>query len=296
MGLTIIAFNGVFIAAIMRNESLRTLENVLLIKLSCFDILAGVSVIVNSTANIFTPVPFDVCLFSACIIGIAFLGSLYSLLGVTMERYIKVCHPFVYLRLATIKTMTTYVVSEGLLLIMLLISTAILSKATISESEQRQDKRCMPLRFTDHSLGAQVITNVAITIPLLVSTLIYLRLAWIAHKQRSIIRTLTVVPRSMSRNDGRQMAEGKLPSERKRINMVGIILFMHYISFVPTLFNSFIVNMATVSLTLAIVSKVIREISNAFVYLNSVVNPVIYAFRNTDIKMAILKLLKKRLV
>ena len=74
IGLSILVVNGVLIAAFATSAQIRTLDNVLLIKLAIFDTLAGMSVVINAIANCFYPVINSLCLTSAWILGLSFIG------------------------------------------------------------------------------------------------------------------------------------------------------------------------------------------------------------------------------
>jgi hypothetical protein len=370
IALGILVFNGFFVVTVLASDKLKNFENVLLVKLSVFDILAGVSVVVNSTANLYHPVSTKFCLAAAYITGISFIGSFFSLMDISLERYYKVSHALTYMRRITRRSTTVYVICELIVIGLITLVNALLARYKKSGEKVIDSIRCMPMAYTNQSLIRCVLAVIVLGVPLLISTVVYLRLACIARKHSRAMKsqtlsgsiltlpsiTVDVAERStslsasetsyigvpepatdnaeLSGNSSRpdsQNSMNKLPTEinthtkattvspsepatlkraiitrtgtssstpnvtinKKRINMVGIILLAQYLSLFPLLFNKSVVNMAEQSFAMAIVSKVLRETFNAILFINAMVNPIIYPFRCPEIRREMNKLMEK---
>jgi hypothetical protein len=177
------------------SASIRTQDNVLLIKLAIFDALAGISVIFNTTANCFYPVLNSFCLVASWMLGLSVIGSTYSLLGITVERYLKVCHPYTYMRKVSKKTIMLYCLCEMLFIALLVINSAFQDGIMTGENKLVATDviTCSISSFTGDSSSSVAMQSSVVGIPLIISTVIYIRLSWIARKQRQRIKFLNVV-------------------------------------------------------------------------------------------------------
>ena len=343
-------FNGVFIATVIWSYKLKKIENAFLVKLAVFDILSGVSVILNSSADVIDPIPKSFCLVAAYITGISFIGSFYSLMDISLERYYKVSHALTYMRRITKKSTTVYVTCELIFIGLVTATNALLAKYQDRDDEDEVE-RCMPMAFTNQYAVAKVIVYVVLGVPLLITTVVYLRLACIARKHRNAMKKQTrvvstlAVPSIMvhlaarsdslgsdtpvnvwnqstrtsssasmsdltihtvnssrcgssaSLNVSNTSRSGSAAStgsiDRKRINILGIIILMQYVCIFPSIFNNQIVRLGDLSFALTTVSKVLRESLNAILFVNSMINPLIYQFRCREIKTETRKLFQK---
>ena len=348
----ILLFNGVFIATVIWSYKLKKIENAFLVKLAVFDILSGVSVILNSSADVIDPMPKGFCLVAAYVTGISFIGSFYSLMDISLERYYKVSHALTYMRRITKKSTTVYVTCELIFIGLVTATNALLAKYQ-DRVDEDEVERCMPLSFTNQYAVAKVIVYVVLGVPLAITTVVYIRLTCIARKHRNAMKkqtravstlaipTITVhlaarsdslgsdsdtpvnvlnqssrisssaslsdltiqsvnssrcgssaslnVPKTSRR--GSAASTGSI--DRKRISMLGIILLMQYLCIFPSMFNNQLVRLGDLSFALTIVSKVLRESLNGILFVNSMINPLIYQFRCREIKTETRKLFQK---
>lgn len=104
--LLIIFGNVVTITVLLKNKSFRNCHGYYLLSLAFADLLMGPATITAIFPVFYSYWPFGVsgCLLTAYIGEVCMKVSLLTLLLLSIERYIAICHPFYYTRLVTTKT------------------------------------------------------------------------------------------------------------------------------------------------------------------------------------------------
>ena len=135
---------------------------------------------------------------------------------------------------------------------------------------------------------------------LISSTGMYIYLSFIARKHARIInthdntiRTISQqqpIPNNNDKNKTYRTGTNKTRPDRKRINMIGVILAVQYIGLLPTVvvltFEPSSINLSEP------VMEVIHGVCDVAIYSTSLWNALIYTLRSEQIKNEIMKLLK----
>ena len=213
------------------------------------------------------------------------------------------------------KSMLVYFLCEAFFLaVMTIINLAVDGILTGANKQVVTDPTsCGLLSFTGKSVGSQVMQYSIIGLPLVVSTVIYIRLSWIAHIQRQQIQVLNVTQASssvaetaittldsstnppvtqQSTANGNQGNEKR--AERRRVNMVGIILLITYLSMMPVLLIKLVISMEDKSPQHAMAAIFLKEILQSLFFINSLLNPIVYPFRIAAIKNAVKNMCGRR--
>ena len=261
-GALALASNSLMIAAFIRYPSLRTKTNILLINLSIIDCMAG---IVNLSVPLVHYVVADDGIITKVyffLLGVSSFGEVTALLLIGGERYLHVAHPLKYSSLVTLKRIIKVLLGSWTVLLLMVTIISL-------NSENIADK------FLNHSGDI---------IPLIMSI-------WV---QVLIISTLYSATYLYVRKHFHRVHPHGIPvnmSYRYRLfKMTTIIVSVYMISIGPSLVSGTLVAVKVLEpkeyLTYCL------DISRVFFTIQTWINPMIYAWKNKQLRVAFRKLLR----
>ena len=276
---------------------MRSIYNTLLVKLSVYDGLVGFMLVIQAIFMYIDRYDNDVCFMFGSLVHFMVGGSLYSLLTITIERYMQISHPFFSERWITKKTVAVYSVCEQFILSVITIAIVTLIS---TDPESRHSVRCSVQSFMEEStFTMRLCIILATVIILLISTGVYIHISYIARKHARIINTHVSTIRTISQqpipDNNKKTTINRISTnptrpDHKRINIIGLILTVQYIGMLPT-----IVLLAFKPSSMKLTQPVLEAIygiCDITVYSTSLWNALIYTLRCEETKNAIKKLLK----
>ena len=298
LGIVTVLCNVLFIITYAKVERIRSIYNTLLAKLSVYDGLVGFMLVIQPIFMYLDRYDNDVCFMFGSVLSFMVGGSSSSLLAITIERYLRISHPYFSERWITKKTVAVYSVCEQFLLS---VSGTVMVTLISADPESRHSVKCSMQSL----LGASTLSMkpgivIGSAIVLISSTCMYIYLSYIARKHARIINTHNNTIRTISQqqptpdnNDKTQTHRTSTHTsrpDRKRINMIGVILAVQYIGLLPTVV---VLTFEPSSIKLSEpVMEVIHGVCDIAIYSTSLWNALIYTLRSEEIKNEIMKLLK----
>ena len=254
LSISIILLNGPFMIALVKTRSLHSPSNAALGCLCCSDLLIGIVAISLSAygfwsiANIApdgSHIYFD--LFQALIIIIG-LSSLFMTL-VNLDRYVAVCHPYKYLQYATPKLYAIIFISTTL------IYAVIISVSSLTGGIYRGYSKNVIIMF------------------IIICTL--LLLMYCTFKEFQVIRRHRREISSLGcQNEGQQI---RFQYEAKQCQIVVLLVFIFAFCKIPNIILYVLLAVLEVELTLLLL--IFSLLSDILLFLNCVLNPIVYYFR-----------------
>ncbi|KAK2165188.1 hypothetical protein NP493_1377g00050 [Ridgeia piscesae] len=272
--LLVVFGNALVITAFVKYENTRTTPNYFLLSLSVADILMAPAEAVLMYANVTSDFRVTSRERVPCMIGLnVFLlslsGSMLSLLGISIDRYIKIIHPLRYESiLSPWRAKMALAVMWALLL-------------CISS----------PVYLWNHfhagmTCGADVIAlrhNGYVLIPvsmcaMVVISALYIRIFFAALRQRRAIQDSEAVVRSAGGSTGAE--------EANLTKMAALIIGLLYLSWTPAIFITLLFGECH-----SVLRTALELFSLTLLSCNCFMNPVVYQWRSPEFGAAIRKLL-----
>ncbi len=265
--LTTVLINGIFFLTLIKTNSLHTPSNFILLMLCFGDIMVGLIVQpIVITMSIYMLIGRDYsilnyALYVSCLIcgGLSFIFAII----VSIDRYIAICHPFEYERLVTCKR---YMWASA-------VATLIWSGYCVFVLV---DWKCFMASF--------LVLAVLVIVALLVC---YANIFLVIRKQRKFVSALE----SISKDEVSDLRKAK--KEKRRVCTIGLIIGCFMFCYVPYIFwlGSYIVrnwNSCGMSQT----EYLFGLWKEYCVFLCSLLNPIIYFLRSSEMRKAAWKVLK----
>ncbi|XP_073729830.1 trace amine-associated receptor 13c-like [Misgurnus anguillicaudatus] len=251
--------NLLVIISISHFKKLHTPTNMLILSLAVSDLLVGLIGMPLEAIRLIEPCWYfgeTICRLFILIVGLLTSTSLINLVLIAVDRYVAVCHPLLYpQKITTTRTIIIIFVSW-------FYSAAYNISVLITTSQRK---------YTCYGECVIIITFAWTIIDLFVSFLfpctviitLYLRIFYVAHQQVKVINSLM--------RSGKHLTEGSVrrKSESKAALTLGIIVTVYLFSWIP--YYSLTLTPNT-SMTSAIAYFILW-----MVYINSALNPLIYA-------------------
>ncbi|CAH1795104.1 unnamed protein product [Owenia fusiformis] len=272
--------NGLLLWTVYKVESLQTVTNMFIVNLSGVDLFTGVIVLPMAMAtNYVIPLITGnyiqnkfVCLLKTFLLlscnGLSVLG----LIGIAIERYIAILYPLRYINLMTVNKAKIFIVS---LWVYILSITLIMFIDGLNVYQHGQ--QCTTNNTLEPSYFMLLKMN--IFLPVLVTIIVYSKIAWVAYKHRVKIHSELA-----SIDNARAVAYKNEHSFMRTSTIVNVVFIIMYGQF-----------MIISSIKLSPEPEWYRtlwNVSSAILWLNSGVNPWIYAMRHKKFKKAMLFALK----
>uniref|UniRef100_A0A8C2GWJ7 G-protein coupled receptors family 1 profile domain-containing protein n=1 Tax=Cyprinus carpio TaxID=7962 RepID=A0A8C2GWJ7_CYPCA len=270
--------NLLVIISISHFEQLHTPTNLLILSLAVADLIVGLIVIplMEATRLIETCWYFGdtFCRLFLTMMGLLFSASLSNLVLVAVDRFVAVCHPLLYPQKIT-TTKTLIIVS-----LCWFCSSAYNIAIVMSLSHKKYAcyGECTIMITSDWTV---LNLFLSFLIPCTLIITLYLRIFYVAHQQVKVINSLV--------KGGKHINDGfvKRKSERKAALTLGIIVAVYLVCWIPFFILSLTENTGMASTTAYILLW--------FLYINSGLNPLIYAFFYPWFKMSVKHILTLRI-
>lgn len=249
LGILSAALNLLVCYAVYKIKKLRTVTNCFVVSLSAADLLV---------AMVFTPMhiigQYAKTVVNGYLIAFILLASIFNLAAVTFERYIALTRPFQYRSLLSSRRIT------------LILTIAWVSPLVIS---------LLPLAWNTnidsvfHTIYLVVLVGVFILLPIVVMICIYTRLL-------GVVRSFIL--RSRSRASLGNATGTRVGREEKAARVFAFVFATFLICWGPIIY----INICIVAKATQFISNELLFVSFYTLQINSIVDPVIYAFFKRD--------------
>ncbi|XP_051764282.1 trace amine-associated receptor 13c-like [Ctenopharyngodon idella] len=256
--------NLLVIISISHFKKLHTPTNLIILSLAFADLLNGLIVMPLDAIKLIETCWYfgdTLCSLFMVIMGVLLSASLGNLVLIAVDRYVAVCHPLLYPQ----KITTT----KALMTISLCWFCSSAYTTALSSSNGRFDTS----HKTDACYGecyfmmsfTWIVTDLFISLlfPCTLIITLYLRIFYVVHQQVKVINALM--------KGGKCVMEGSVrrKSESKAALTLGIIVAIHILCWLPLYIFSLTEN--------TVMSSVIMNFLTWVFYINSGLNPLIYA-------------------
>ncbi|XP_042587943.1 trace amine-associated receptor 13c-like [Cyprinus carpio] len=252
--------NLLVIISISHFKKLHTPTNLIILSLAVADLLLGLVMPIEAMRLIEMCWYFGdtFCGLYLIILTVLFSASLSNLVLIAVDRYVAVCHPLLYPQKITMtKTLTSICLSW---ICSSTYNTAFVINNGYFDISRRTDKcygDCSVMmgfawRVTD--------LNMSFIFPCILIISFYLRIFYVVHQQVKAINTLM--------KGGKYVNEGSLrrKSESKAALTLGIIVTVYLLCYIPYYICS-----------ITVISSTTINVLTWVVYINSGLNPMVYA-------------------
>ncbi|CAH1801968.1 unnamed protein product, partial [Owenia fusiformis] len=281
IALGIIFTNLLMIFSFLLNKKLRTPTNIIVLNIACVDLLQGLvatpmRLVMNYEYSIAKEVVYgSVSNKYFCIIQVimtAFPGSLtlWMFVVVSVDRYIAIQHPYKYEKLKNI---------GRICIIFWVLSCVQFLGAILSLQYWSTAEICS--NYSSWMQGKGYIINIVIVLCTSIGSIIHIKILWIAYKHRAtILSQLEAVDHSkaVAYKKGFRVLKSTITLFGFFVGMWGLYLILRALG--DKVFGS------NVS-----VLKIWHESINKLVLIISLLNPVMFAFRQPSLRKAMLKCL-----
>ena len=278
-GLTVIG-NGLVLLAIYKNRRLQTVTNCFIASLALADFLVGIIVApLAALSYLGLPHNFYGCVFTNSIVIVFTQVSIFNLVAVACERFVAIKNPFAYQELLTMKR--AVLINICVWILGMFIGLIPLFGWNL-QSEVTDQWRCNFVTVIDMNYVVYFHFFGCIVVPLILITAIYSYIFYAVRKQLLQIAALEITEAS---SNNRRMPRFK--KEVKAAKSLAIVIVLFAFCWIPI----HILN--TMSLICSTSCPYPLELLLATIVLshaNSAVNPVIYAYGNSNFKHAFKKM------
>ena len=255
ISIPIIAFNGLFMIALVKKKTLHNPSNAVLGCLCCSDLVMGILSFFMLVPLFFwifgysSPDDFHVYDLVFGVRSVFGLLSMIFIMLVNIDRYAAICHPFKYLQYAT----PTLFAAIGLCtcLVAIVLTSASIAVKTIYK--------------TNSIYVIAIIVFVAIA-----SALIYCNMRIIRVTQR---HSREIASRQ-GQGDGQY---SRYQNEKRRYRIVVLLVIIFVLCKLPNVILVFFIAVVKMKITISI--YIFSLVSNTIFLLDSLINPIVYYFR-----------------
>ncbi|XP_053312978.1 adenosine receptor A2b [Spea bombifrons] len=276
--------------AVAINSTLKNATNYYLVSLAVADIAVGLLAIPFAiTISIGLETDFHSCLFFACFVLVLTQSSIFSLLAVAIDRYLAIKIPLRYKSLVTGKRARTtiavfWILSFGIGLTPLM-GWNRLDEACPSARSHNCTVPCLFEKVVTMSYMVYFNFFGCVLLPLLIMLGIYIKIFMVARKQ---LRQIEL--KCISSDNSRTTLQKEVNAAKSLAIIVGLFAFcwlpIHILNCITFFEPSFNKTKPEWVMYMAII------LSHA----NSVVNPIIYAYKIRDFRYTFRKIISKYLV
>ncbi|XP_073730862.1 trace amine-associated receptor 13c-like [Misgurnus anguillicaudatus] len=253
--------NLLVIISICHFKKLHTPTNMLILSLAVSDLLIGFIVMPLEAIKLIETCWYfgdTICILFMITIGVLLSTSLSNLVFIAVDRYVAVCHPLLYpQKITTTKTIIIICVSW-------FFYSAYNTSVIITTSQRNYTCKGECIGIYTLTFDWKI-TNLFLSFlfPCTVIITLYLRIFYVAHHQVKVINSLM--------SSGKHLTEGSVrrKSESKAALTLGIIVTVYLFCWIPLFSLSLTSNTRMASVTTYFMLWM--------VYINSALNPLIYA-------------------
>lgn len=279
--------------AVAINSTLKNATNYFLVSLAVADIAVGLLAIPFAiTISIGLQTDFHSCLFFACFVLVLTQSSIFSLLAVAIDRYLAIKIPLRYKSLVTGKRARTiiavfWILSFGIGLTPLMGWNCLEADCGGGDGISTQNRTVSCLFEKVVTMTYMVYFNFfgCVLLPLLIMLGIYIKIFMVARKQLRQIELKCV-----GADNSRTTLQKEVNAAKSLSIIVGLFAFcwlpIHILNCITLYDPKFNKEKPEWAMNLAII------LSHA----NSVVNPIIYAYKIRDFRYTFRKIISKYLV
>ncbi len=265
--------NCLVMVAYVKVKSLQTVYNKCLLSVAASDLLLVPGLLLlEGVKHIWGNNEWarGICLLGCGVMCASVLGSVWSVLLVALNRFVRIKYPLSHMNYFTESRVACSVVVIWLIIFGGL--TVIMTQYTV----WHPGDRCYPFAIMNSTATLYFAVPV-IALPILITTALYVWIRLIVCKMES---------RSIA-----QIVPGHDDAWHKgRVNMLGFIIVLLYVSYTLTLLLPYLW-VLYFPCTNRWEEAAVLDISNIFLYLPSCLDPVIYHMRDKSIRSAINKVL-----
>ncbi|KAI4900222.1 hypothetical protein NFI96_006413 [Prochilodus magdalenae] len=252
--------NLLIIISVCHFKQLHTPTNMLVLSLAVSDLLVGVFVMPAALIWMIESCWVFSAVYCLCFISVSLFlttTSIYNVALIAVDRYFALSNPFLYTGTVSVSAMAVMVLSNWSILL-------VYNTALQYLNGFYSQVLCLGQGFLVlDEVWSLVDLLITFGVPCSVIIILYLLVFVIARKHAAAIRDLTVQTQA-------QAAAASMKSERKAAKVLGILVSVFLACLFPYFVCSVLVNV--IELEVETFQKVLL-----LVYLNSTVNPVIYA-------------------
>ncbi|XP_045186861.2 adenosine receptor A1-like [Mercenaria mercenaria] len=284
VGVLSCAGNGLVLLAIFKNRRLQTVTNCFIASLALADFLVGIVVApLAALSYLGLPHHFLGCVFTNSIVVAFTQVSIFNLLAVAFERYFAIKHPFAYTKHLDVKRALW--ANAAVWCIGMIIGFIPVFGWNLEELHN-ENWTCNFVTVIDMEYTVYFHFFGCIVIPLIIITTIYFYIFLIVRKQMTQIAALSI----SSPQQGSSNTISKLRKEIKAAKSLAIVILLFAISWIP------IHVLNTITLTCSDCSYPVELLLVTIVlsHANSAVNPLLYAYGNSNFKRAFRKMICNR--
>uniref|UniRef100_A0A8C3SNB6 Adenosine A2b receptor n=1 Tax=Chelydra serpentina TaxID=8475 RepID=A0A8C3SNB6_CHESE len=273
IALLAIAGNVLVCWAVAINSTLKNATNYILVSLAVADIAVGLLAIPFAiTISVGLRTDFHSCLFFACFVLVLTQSSIFSLLAVAMDRYLAIKVPLRYKSLVTGKR------ARWLIAVLWLLSFGIGLTPLMGWNKQGCLIQCLFENVVTMSYMVYFNFFGCVLLPLVIMLGIYIKIFVVACKQ---LRKMELMGKS------RTTLQKEVNAAKSLAIIVGLFAFcwlpLHILNCISYFHQDFAHNKPDWVMYVAII------LSHA----NSVINPIIYAYKIRDFRCTFRKILAK---
>ncbi|XP_051972762.1 trace amine-associated receptor 13c-like [Xyrauchen texanus] len=265
--------NLLVIISISHFKKLHTPTNLLILSLAVADLLIGLIVIPIEAFRLIETCWYfgdTFCELFQMTLALLLSTSLSTLTFIAVDRYMAVCHPLMYPQKIT--TTKTVIIICLCWICSSVYNTALVSTSRHFNTINRTDKCYGECIFMGHFIWTIIDVLLSFLLPCTLIITLYLRIFYVAHKQVKIINSLLKA--------GKCVTEGSVrrKSESKATLTLGIIVTVYLLCYIP-----FFILSLSGNTEMALTSTIILWL----LYVNSGLNPLIYALFYPWFKMSV---------
>ncbi|XP_065113611.1 trace amine-associated receptor 13c-like [Paramisgurnus dabryanus] len=251
--------NLLVIISVSHYKKLHTPTNMLILSLAVTDLLVGLIIMPLEAIRLIETCWYfgdTFCRLFLIIMGLLLFTSLSNLVLIAVDRYVAVCHPLLYTqKITTTKTL--------IIICLCWLCSLVYNIAIVASISQRTDVcygECIVMLSFE---GRAVDLFFSFVFPCSLLIILHLRIFYVAHQQVKVINSLL--------KRGKDLTEGsvKRKSEHKAALTLGIIVAIHLLCWIPYYILTLTEN--------TFISPTVAQFLVWVLYVNSCLNPVIYA-------------------
>ena len=288
--IAVIFGNSLVWRAFLITEKLRTPANYFLLNLSAADLLLSPVVIGILSLNEMedfrmTKFGRHPCLIiiggNICVI----IGSILSILGIAVERYISVLYPLHHLRMVTPRR-------AFISLICVWCTAIIIATPLFNWNEFSLDKPC-DIRIVNHFHLGKIIGPI-IVLGISIASILYLHIFYIAmrhtRKMADLLKSVSNAHlRDLEAMESKRVESIKKTKENKVTKMAAMVIGFLFLTWLPVLFVT-LIKQCNESKALHYSTRFLELLN----YSNAFMNPIIYQCRSETFRVAFKKILSIR--